>query len=488
MKKGIISALITIFLIDKSSKGMDEKTERSSWFRTSVYFILTIIFVVFFYRSFQVRAIINGVEISSLRGHEDSLHNSLDTIEVVYIFNDFKPLGSYKNPLVDYSKKNSSYLEGGGVQIIFQEPSTEGIIKNKDSLTDEKIKEIETLTRIPIKPYTGSIYSAGFFSMSTPSFIPIYPKMKADGPSVKHHPSFSTIEYVGNLNNNNDFKRRILVSKQDPAEGAFVDNLFYKRTVINHDSSVPIKPIILQHSLVNKLNVFSACDLSQYTYLLILSSDIYIKHLKVVYDVPIEMCGPEGALQDGVNSFAIKDSTFLSSLSELSLCSHVKLPTMANLQQIRSLVLTAIVSALFSLFCTNLFFRVRKMVMNKMLKRQIIISEWVEQYSNNLKDFKFLLFTIILVFLLLILMYVCLGAMGHIFLIGNGKTAWTPILNVFLLVTIISGCIYIMIYKSDDVINYVETLILKIKSAKKKEIPTSKIKGAKKEKTKRTKK
>ena len=471
MKKGIISALITIFLLDKSSKGMDERTKRSSWFRTSVYLILALIFAVFFYRTSQVATIINNVEISSLRGYEDSLHNSLDTIEMVYLYNDFKTLGSYQNPHVDYLEKMSPGLEDGNVQVYFQEPSIDSIIRNKDSLTDERKKEIENLTGVPINPNTGTIYSVEFVSRSSPSLIPTFPKMKADKPIVYNDTLFSIIEYVGNLKNIDRYGRKILEYKSEPAEGLFADAFFNKRTTISHYNFVQIESITLQHPLVNKLNVFSACDLSQYTYLLTLSSDMYIKNLTVGYNVPVEVGNNGEELHVGVNNFGIKDSAFLNRFHDRNMCFHVKLPTMTNLQQIRSIILTAIVSALFSLFCTNLFYRVRKMVKFKMLKCRINISEWVKQNRNNLKDSKFLLNTIILVLLLFVLFIVWKGASDYTYLIDSGKDAWWPILSVLLILTLFIVCIYglyILYNYPNRLGNFVKTLPSKIKHAKKK--------------------
>ena len=81
MKKIFISALITIFFLGKTSKEVDDKTKRASWFRTFVYFALTVLFGIFFYRSFQVATITNSIEISTLRCAVDSLNHPKDTIE-----------------------------------------------------------------------------------------------------------------------------------------------------------------------------------------------------------------------------------------------------------------------------------------------------------------------------------------------------------------------------------------------------------------------
>lgn len=470
MKNRIISFLIIIFLLEKSSKGMEKKTKRSSWFRTLVYLFLTLIIGFFFYRSSQVATIINDVEIRCLRGVEDSLHHSLDTIEFVLIANDFKTLGSYRNPYIDYLKITTSYYEGGGVQVSLQKKSLAGVVKNRDSLTAENIKEIETLTGKPIKPYTGSIYFVNFFANGIPSLIPCYPKMIYDKPVVKKDTIFSLIEHVGNLRNIDRFEGKILQLKSNPAVGVFSNALFYQQTIINHYNSLVLKNMSLPHPRANTLNVFSACDLSQYTYNLVLKSDMYIKHLSIAYNVPVEIGNQFEGLYVGPNDFGINDADLINRNLGTQLCFFVKLPTMANLQQIRSIILTALFSALLTLFWTNLFFGVRKVVKYKMLKRRINISAWVKQNGSILKDFKFLLSTIILVILFFVLMFVCYGLLGYTFLIDYGKYVWRPILSVILLISIVSGVIY-MVYKKDDVYMLYKiaiTLTSKIKGAKKK--------------------
>ena len=212
---------------------------------------------------------------------------------------------------------------------------------------------------------------------------------------------------------------------------------------------------------------------------------MYIKNLTVGYNVPVEVGNSEEDLIVGANNFGIADSAILNKYLDEPLCFYVKLPSMANLQQIRSIILTAIVSALFSLFCTNLFYRVRKMVKFKMLKRRINISEWVKQNRNNLKDFKFLFFTIILVLLLFVLLIVLTGALGYTYLIDSGKAAWLPILSylfiLFLIIVFIYG-LYISYNYPNRLGNFVKTLLSKIKGAKKKKTPPSKIKAAKENK------
>ena len=81
MKNIIISALIAAFFGSKSTKDIQEKTKNASWFRTFLYLFLSVIFGVFFYKSYQVRTIINQIDINSLRAFEDSLHHPIDTIK-----------------------------------------------------------------------------------------------------------------------------------------------------------------------------------------------------------------------------------------------------------------------------------------------------------------------------------------------------------------------------------------------------------------------
>lgn len=447
-----ISALITIFYLEKSSKEVEEKTNRASWPRTIIYLFLTIVFAVFYYKSFQVATIINKVEICSLRGAEDSLHHSKDTIETLSLFNSFKSLGSYRNPYFDMLEADTNNIAKGGVKIAFRASnSSVENIQNRSCFTEEKKKEIEELTGKPIEPSTGSIYDSRYISTSIQSLIPLFPILRYDKPVVKNEPLVSSIEYIGNIKDTDKYKGKVLISKSNPEKGEFIDALSYQQTKVAHFKDVQLEDMVMPHHLANTINIFTAADLSQYTYCIELNSDMYINNLSVSYNVPIEISNqPEGLILSA-NGFDIVDSDLINkSIGNGPMMILVKLPTMANLQEIRSVILTALLTALLSLFCTNLFFRLRKGAVGFISKRKINISERVKQNESGISNFRFLMYTIFFIITTILLIVVSLSAIGFSFLFETDD--WIYLTLKFLLAFVIT--IVIIYYLHKEIITH----------------------------------
>lgn len=443
MTNVIISALIALFFLGKSSQEAEEKTNRASWPRTFVYLFLTIIFSVIYYRSFQVSTIINKVEITSLRGVEDSLHQSKDTIETIALYNNFKALGSYKNPYFDYLKKELKATDDGGFGVSIKPSATsQDSIINRDGLTDERKEGIELLTGKSIDSNCGTIYDLEFLATSIPSLIPVYPAMRYDEPIVTNTFDYSKIEQMGNLNSSKEGK--IMVGKSKPAEGLFLEALSYQQTTVNHHKETVFVEIKKPLPLVNTIDILTAADLSQYTYCIEVNTEMYIKHLSVSYNVPVEIGNQAEGFTISANGFDITDADLLNnSVRNKPAMFLVKLPTMDNLQQIRSLILTAIVTALLSLFCSNLYYRVRKGAMNYQNKRQLTISESMIKRMNDFKSFTY---CVILSSLFVIFIIACLAAFGYTFLIQDSYVGWKFAISLIAIIASLSIVVY-CIYK-----------------------------------------
>ena len=456
-----ISILITIFFLRKSSKEVDDKTKNASWARTLIYFILTIIFGFFYYKTFQVATIVNNVEITTLRGFVDSLYQTADSIEYLNIYNNFKTLGSYKNPYFDIIKNDKEYSSDGGVEFKFAPAETSKYYKIEDKriFSDSIKRDIEKTIGKAIDSKTGPIYKLSFFSTSVPNFIPVYPIMRYDKPETLSDDNgvFSIINNIGNVTMSGD--GRVLISKSDPQKGYFIDALLCEQIIIAHYNIAPPAGMSIPHPLANTINIFTACDLSQYTYCLELNSDIPIKNLSVVYNVPIEVVNNFDGMFSHANAFTINDSELLNEINgNKPTMVLIKLPTMANLQEVRSLILTAIVTALFSLFCTNLFYRIRKKVIDDLKKHSINISEENNVLKNRIKDIKFLLYSFVFTILVLLLVITCMALAGYSLLIESTDKIEISI-KIILSVVIITGLLFFL--------NKASTWNLKIKKNKK---------------------
>ena len=122
---------------------------------------------------------------------------------------------------------------------------------------------------------------------------------------------------------------------------------------------------------------FTAADISQYTLSLAIRSKCNINNVRIEYDIPIEIASSGKDLNIGTKSFGIYGDLLKSSLDGHAMIFHIKLPTMANLQQIRNLILTTILTVLITLFlsCLNNIYVYRKDKIYDYIKRKIKNSE-----------------------------------------------------------------------------------------------------------------
>lgn len=451
-----ISALMAIFILRRSSKEVREKTKRSSGLRTIIYLFLTIIFAVIYYRSFQVSTIINRIEISSLRGAEDSCHRSTDTIDNISILNDIKTLDSYRNPIFDAWDNDTNYLTGGAVEINFSTSDTlERIVKDRPSLTAEIKKEIDSLSGQTINCNKGPIYNCTFFSTSIPNLVSFYPAIRYDTPIVEDDSLYFIIKHVGNVLDS--IESKIMICPPDPANHYFYEALAYQQTIITKTDR-KLGGFGMPHHLFNTIDIFTAADLSQYTYCLELFSDMHIKNIDVNYNVPIEISIQSKGLIIHTNAFSINDEDVINDNNNggVSMMFHVKLPTMANLQQIRSLILTAIVTALFSLFCTNLYYWLRKKALIYIIKKhRINISGNRGVNRSDINNIRHFFYIIVFVCLLLVLIYVSMKAFGFAFLIDYEKDGWRIAIKIIFLIILVSVSAYFIAFKLDTLIKMI---------------------------------
>ena len=195
-----ISAIIALFFLGRSSKDDYEKTRKASLFKVIVYCILTIITFFLFYKSYQVASIINIIDVKALRGAEDSLHHTKDSISSITIYNKFRSMGSYNNEFLKVSnahKKDSFYTKNGGVLIkIKRDVSNIADVHNRKGMNQDLISAFENELRRDVSQI-GSIYSMTFVSTNIPSFIPFYPFVQGETP-WEHKDGLSFYQVVVN--------------------------------------------------------------------------------------------------------------------------------------------------------------------------------------------------------------------------------------------------------------------------------------------------
>ena len=109
-------------------------------------------------------------------------------------------------------------------------------------------------------------------------------------------------------------------------------------------------------SLFNYVDYFTSSDMSQRIFVVSFCSQVPLSGIAITFDESIIISDiyPKPDRVD-MNQIVYTDRKKLDYFRNRSLHFHAKLPTYENKQLIRSLVLTTILTAVFSLFCTNLY-------------------------------------------------------------------------------------------------------------------------------------
>lgn len=408
----IISAIIAIFFLGNWSKENKKRARKASIFRTFIYFCLTIIAFFIFYKSYQVSTIINMVDLKALRGSSDSLDRSRDTVKSITIYNKFQGAKSYDNGLLTVAnehKKDSFYTKNGGVHVrikVANDPKYP--VKNRKNLIGDIRKSIEDEFNRDMST-VGPVYLLTYLSTNIPSYIPVYPEIEL-GYGWKHDKGFTTSNTIMNSRGAEGINYTLLgkrrgsnISELEGAKELFDNGIVVQEYLVTDTLKEKNDDVFmaLSHSFANTIDILTAADLSQYTFVLLLNSEINIKKLFIEYNLPIEVSEISDGMSVTFNRLDF-DEAYLKANRGDAIMFHVKLPTMANIQLIRSLILTAILSALFTLSCKNLYYLLYRGALNYHKENKLKYSVLRRISRKRLKIFLRYLYCIALAFILLL--------------------------------------------------------------------------------------
>ena len=158
-------------------------------------------------------------------------------------------------------------------------------------------------------------------------------------------------EYIYDYMENNGFVSAQFVGTRDKAPEGY------------YNFEMPILSDVL-----NSMNIFSAADLSQCKYIISVSSTCPLKSFHLNFDEPVEFL-PSKYKPNMLDAYdiVIKDSVSLAQIRNNTIRFHVKMPTMQNVQLVRSLILTTLLTALLSIFVSNFYYACRRYINRKRL-------------------------------------------------------------------------------------------------------------------------
>ena len=397
MLNSIFAAFTALFFMRKSTTEVEEKTQHASWIRTIVFFFLSFFVGVFFYKTYQVATLKSIINIKGICDSRDSLGNVADTIKDIHLINYFSTSGVDNRETMIFnqgllSEEEQSYLESSKIEIniLLQNRKPYSIHFNPNNGIVHDICEIPD--------DVGHSYYVSTICNTIPSIIPFFYTLSFSR-ELKNNDGYIYLNFSDLKSNPIDFTYtynsftwrngaqvdtlRSIVTQYPP------DEYMYTSIYCNNKDRLSTAPTSFiydkqKSNIINTLNFFTAADISQYNHLIQINSECYLEHFKYDSTIPVNISDYDEDMIVGPMGFVLKGE-FLNELKKGAFIFNVQLPTLANLQLIRSLILTTLITAFVSLFLSNLYFSARKSaiqfkeekivgVNNKKLKRFKIYS------------------------------------------------------------------------------------------------------------------
>lgn len=378
---GTLVFLFTLLYLRSNSDNKDSQISSANWIKTTILGLLTIVFGTFYYKTNQVVTVpyhfwVDGYNVAYSK---DGI--IVDTIDCITIHNYFE--SSFFNNYYKKTKENHvtcSYTLAipNSYDWNLYAYRGEDSLKSKANLLNKYPSEL------------GRVYEFEVYLTSPPSFIPIKVTQTYKSEPMKHGEQTKRLIHERNLYDSaglynpfkdlgfakskisaeyastgisapNEITDSMLTNLQEIYEKNFIANGLQKvysrlSSIVASDKNKLNLPIRDDVSFENCLfNFFTAADISQYVIAIGFNSDIAINELRFFYDIPIEVSSDyndidRGTYGFGLNQRRIKD--ILQNGGEQKF--YVKLPSMANLQLVRSFILTSLLVSLATLFFVSL--------------------------------------------------------------------------------------------------------------------------------------
>ena len=352
-----IAIIVAIGFWRSSTKELDRKTANATFIKTAILCLLSAWTVFFYYKSYQVATFKNYVSVEGHKGmfevDDDSYVLNGDTINTSHLY----PKDVVKEIILTsrFSKKRIEYNDP--ITAVFDANSLSGfrsycLFSNHEGEVSKIYPKVDTLQIIIDNPRIKHLYDISLYSNTVPSIFPFsfYEEHYSEGvlSNTLGNSAVSVSSSTSHLSNPN---LKI---------GSDYDQRFLSRFITYEDIKYPERISLYsttQSQTINTLNFFSGADLSQCIYEVAIDSDIPVESLGMYFDIPIEVSSlAVDRSQTGSRHFVINDLQRIDGKVHDFKYFHIKFPTLANLQLIRSLILTTIMTALLSLTAANFFY------------------------------------------------------------------------------------------------------------------------------------
>ena len=372
----LIAILLTLGLFRKQSDEQEIRTRNASWVRTFVYGILSFALWVFYMKTNEVPVIKQGIDISAIQSATDK-NNKIQDKASVYIVSRFDNNALFEDLFKfgkgeGYDENDNSVYENSSTLKFNPKNEKYGGVNVKLSCRYDSVTTFVTNNKnhylvggmpLPIPEY-NHCYEVSVIMSHIPSILPFQAIIS---PTIYNHVDslygFNLI-FTGSLKNYvNSF--RLLGTDKFYGHSAIVfANIVGTHNKIQqgiYDLNSPISS-----NVQNTMNIFSAADMSQCIYEIGINTPCELENIYMNFDVPVELL-PSKYKPDQLDAYDIvfSDSTTLSNIKNHFMILYCKFPTLQNIQIVRQLVLTTILTALLALFFSNFYYSIRRNIQRK---------------------------------------------------------------------------------------------------------------------------
>ena len=357
-----IAIIVAFGFWRKSSKEQKRKTEKATLTKTVLLFLLTVGVTLFYYKTYQVARFKNHIYIEGVKGNFKSIYGGEDWTKedsALYIDNrDFIPYDRVMEISLINRFTNNPLPPENEMGEIFKDKKQSGIRVSFDIASREQKPAIffnpdDSLTYHQAGLNLDYMYQVVCATNEIPSIFPFRRNMEFESEE-----KYNNYIWKGGVQKREDIDDDL-------------NTLLYSVCAHLEDSLLHSKNETVEcyTENINTLNLLSAADLSQCEYEIRVFSLLPVDSLSLYFDIPVIISGLD-IKKDDISSKKIKlDITDRARHPWGEYIEfHASMPTLSNMQLIRSLVLTTILTALCSLFLTNLFYYCRKLYLKHIRK------------------------------------------------------------------------------------------------------------------------
>ena len=388
-----LPAIFAFLFWGKTTAESEDRTRHSSWMRTLIFLVLTICVGLIYVKTLEILNLSNYIDVRAVQTSSPQDESNQDSIQILIstridnerdeqatqisknIFNNededapnwSSPHSKYSSSKIFFNLSNDTsvqlynYIVERTTCDTLSDVQWNHVLTYPGSKGFSKIFNIDSLCTL-IPEDGDQKYFTVIYQRSVPDFLLF--QLNIPG-------RFQNSEYSRGTGSHTWETNWLSVNPDDFFGGEGVVSFKGISNKRNGSSTYTRGGGNAYYGRFNNLNYFTAGDISQAVYQLQLHSDIKVKEILVRFNTPVELVQlPFKPDEISPYGFSVNDTTTIRQLLDKNIRLYMKFPSLANKQLVRSLILTTLLTAVASLFLSNLYFCLRHLIRTRLGKEE----------------------------------------------------------------------------------------------------------------------